>query len=306
MKGGKLDEVDVSLVHILLRDSRVDTGQLEEITGLDAGVIEERIAAMVRSGFLRRFTAKPSLVALGARSVMVWGKSRLRSLSDGLRAVQDDDRVAWIAHSTSGRFYFALHLKSEDDINERISRLEDEAMMLRPSYGVRNLFGQEDGAMELAKLDWKVLGALAEDHTLTGEEIAPRIRKKEGDVTASLDKLISAGAIDFSVDIDPNVITNPLCLFHLESLEPDRVEAAAGEMMREHAPGILFFNTFSNMPALTTAMLLGQDYEDILDLTRSIQDRPEFPFFEVNPLLASTNVGTWRDTLLRKNGTSRS
>jgi DNA-binding Lrp family transcriptional regulator len=306
MKGGKLDEVDVSLVHILLRDSRVGPDQLEEITGLDQGVIDERIAAMVRSGFLRRFTAKPSLVALGARSVLVWGKSRLRSLSDGLRAVEDDDRVAWIAHSASGRFYFALHLKSDDDLNERVSRLKNEAMMLRPSHGVRNLFGQEGGAMELTKLDWKVLGALAEDHTLTAEEIAPRIGKKESEVTASLEKLISAGAIEFSVDIDPNVVSNPLCLFHLESLEPDRVEVAAGELMQEHAPGLLFFNTFSNMPALTTAMLLGQGYEDILDLMRVIQERPEFPFFEVNPLLASTNVGTWRDTLLRKNGSSRS
>lgn len=300
MNDGKLDEVDVSLIHILLRDSRAAPEQLVEITGLDHNVIEERIRDMVQAGFVRRFTAKPSLVALGARSVMVWGKSRLRSLSDGLRAVQEDDRVAWIAHSTSGRFYFALHLKSDDDIHDRVTRLESEAMMLRPSFGVRNLFGQENGSVPLKQVEWKILGALAQDHTLTGEEIAPRIKKKAGDATAMLEKLISSGAVDFSVDIDPNVISNPLCLFHLESLEPDRVEAAAGELMRVHAPGILFFNTYSNMPTLTTTMLLGQDYDDILDLTRDIQQRPEFPYFEVNPLLASTNVETWRDTLQRK------
>lgn len=305
MKDGKLDQVDVSLFQVLSRDSRVSLGQLEEITGLEQENIGARIKEMVRTGFIRKFTAKPSLVAMGIRSVMVWGRSRLRSLPDGLRAVQEDDRVGWAAHSTSGRFYFALHLKSDDDIGERISRLESETMMIRPTYGIRNLFGQEKGALELGQLEWKILGALAEDHTLTGEEIATRIRKDKKEVTSILDELVSAGAVEFSVDIDPNVVSNPLCMFHLESLEPDRVEVAAGELMRKHAPGVLYFNTFSNIPVLTTTTLLGQDYEDILDLTRSIQDRPEFPYFEVNPLLASTSIETWRDTLIRKHGTLR-
>ena len=235
---------------------------------------------MVQAGFIRKFTAKPSLVSMGIRSVLVWGRSRLRSLPDGLRAVREDDRVGWAAHSTSGRFYFALHLKSEDDIGERISRLERETMMIRPTHGVRNLFGQEKGSLELGQLEWKILGALAEDHTLTGEEIAARIKKNKKDVTSILDDLISAGAIEFSVDIDPNVVSNPLCMFHLESLEPERVEVAAGELMKARAWCPLLQH-LSNIPVLTTTTL-SADYEDILDLTRSIQDWPEFPYFEVN------------------------
>jgi DNA-binding Lrp family transcriptional regulator len=304
MKDGALDRVDVSLIHLLLRDSRATMTQMEEATSLNQRTIEKRIKDMGQVGLLRRFTAKPSLVTLGALSVMVWGKSRLRSIRDALMAVQANDRVAWIAHSTSGRFYFALHLRCDDDIGAAINRLESEAMLLRPSYGVRNLFGQENGSIGLKQSDCKILVALAEDPTLSGEEIAVKIRRKSSEVVGRLEELITAGAIDFSIDLDPNVMSNPLCLFHLESLEPDRVEVAAGEMMKEHAPSILYFNTFSNLPPLTTAMVLGQDYEDILNIMRAIQDRPEFPYFEVNPLLASTNVGTWRDTMLRKKGAS--
>jgi DNA-binding Lrp family transcriptional regulator len=302
MKDGLLDRVDVSLIHILLRDSRATLNQMEEATGLNQRTIEKRINDMGQVGLLRRFTAKPSLVILGTLSVMVWGKSRLRSLHDALIAVQANDRVAWIAHSTSGRFYFALHLRCDDDIVAAVNRLESEAMLLRPSYGVRNLFGQENGSIGLKQSDWKILVALAEDPTLTGEEIAVKIRRKSSEVVGRLEELITAGAIDFSIDMDPNVVSNPLCLFHLESLEPNRVVVAAEELMMEHAPSILYFNTFSNLPTLTTAMALGQDYEDILSITRSIQERPEFAYLEVNPLLASTNVETWRDKLLRKKG----
>jgi DNA-binding Lrp family transcriptional regulator len=302
MKDGALDRVDVSLIHILLRDSRATLTQMEMATGLNQRTIEKRIKDMGQVGLLRRFTAKPSLVTLGASSVMVWGKSRLRSLHDALLAVQANDRVAWVAHSTSGRFYFALHLRGNDDIRAAVNRLESEAMLLRPSYGVRNLFGQENGSAELQRSDWRILWALAKDHTLTGEEIAVKIRRNASEVNGRLEELISAGAIDFSIDLDPNVVSNPLCLFHLESLEPNRMVVAAEEMMKEHAPSILYFNTFSNLPTLTTAMAIGQDYEDILNITRSIQERPEFAYLEVNPLLASTNVETWRDKLLRKKG----
>jgi DNA-binding Lrp family transcriptional regulator len=304
MKGGALDRVDVSLIHILLRDSRATLTQMEEVTGLNQKTIEKRIKDMGQVGLLRRFTAKPSLVTLGALSVLVWGKSHLRSLHDALMAVQANDRVAWIAHSTSGRFYFALHLKDDEDIGAAVHRLESEAMLLRPTYGVRNLFGQENGSIGLKQTDWKILGVLAEDPSLTGQEIAAKIRRKSSEVSGRLEELISAEAIDFSIDLDPNVVSNPLCLFHLESLESDRVVIAAEEMMKEHAPSILYFNTFSNLPALTTTMALGQDYEDILNITRSIQQRSEFAYLEVNPLLDSTNVETWRDKLLRKYGSS--
>lgn len=302
MKDGKLDRSDISLLHILLRDSRATKEQMEEASGLSADVIGSRIDAMRQAGVIRRFTTKPTLACLEARSILVWGRSRLNSLHAGIQGTIEDDRVAWLAHSTSGRFYAALHLQKGDDLAVGLGRLEGEAMMIRPSHAERDLFTPGPERFMLKPLDWRIIGALREDPGISPEDISFQIDEDGDKVSERLEQLISSGALDFSIDLDLNSVSNPLAMLHLESLEPKKVKAAAEELMREHAPSILFFNTYSNMRQLTTALVLVQDWEELMSIVRSFQERPEFPFVEVSPILSSTSIETWRDKMVRKNG----
>jgi DNA-binding Lrp family transcriptional regulator len=299
MNGSYLDRSDVALLHLLLRDSRTSPEQMAEATGLQVGAISKRIEAMSLVGVIGKFTTKPSLVSIGASSILVWGKSRLNSLEDAMQMATANDRIAWLAHSTSGRFYVALHIQKAEELPDQIRKVEAEAMMLRPSYATRELFDADRGRYRYNSLDWRIIDRMREDSTMDTNDLALMLGAKHSEVEDRLERMLGSGALDLSIELDLNNISNPQCLFHLESLDPEGRQAAAGEIMTRHAPSLLFFNTYANMRQLCTSMAIAQDWDEIRDMARSFRERKEFPFVEVNPILSSVTLDTWRDKLVR-------
>jgi DNA-binding Lrp family transcriptional regulator len=142
MDEGRLDRPDVALLQLLLRDSRSSVAQLAEATNLSQRYIQDSIDAMVEEGIIRAFTCKPGLSAIGAKSLLIYGKSRLISLQQGIQKLGGNDSVAWIAHASGGHFYVALHLQKVGDRDPKVKEVERDAMMSHPTIADRVLFDE--------------------------------------------------------------------------------------------------------------------------------------------------------------------
>jgi DNA-binding Lrp family transcriptional regulator len=298
MQDGYLERKDVTLIHVLLRDSRATDQQISLLTGLPSSEVAVRIESMMEAGVIRSFNTKPSLASLGAMSVLLFGKSRLSSMEEIKDHLLSNDRVAWAALSTGGRLYVAVHLVEGTEMDAQVRKVEADAMMLRPTAAVRDIYGFKEGTHEYSPLEWDIVRSLSKDSRKSVEEVAREVTVPVGEATKCLDELMENGSLDFSIALDPNQFANPMCMFHMETMDPFGLEDRVRNMMERNAPAFLFFNTYSNQRQLLTAMAIPQDFEDLRGLMRSLRSEGGFEYVDANPIIASCLLDTWRDKLV--------
>ncbi|QLH74528.1 MAG: winged helix-turn-helix transcriptional regulator [Methanomassiliicoccales archaeon] len=304
MKEGTLDRTDISLLHILMRDSRASEQQMSEVLNITPRGVYLRTETLVREGVVRAMTAKPSLASLGAKSVLIYGRSRLRSMQHAMSMLSGEDSVAWIAQSTGGRFYIAIHLKKDDDIDLAVQKTADRAMIASPVAAIRELFDIA-GEYNYSTLDWRIVSSMSEDPRKSMEEVAAEIDEPLRRVVGRFNRMLERNALDLSIEFDPNAISNPLCLFHMECFNKDRIVDTVQELMRRHAPSILFFNTYSNMPHMMTSLAVLQDLEELRSVMRSFEETECFDHIDASLIIRSATMGTWRDKMVAIKGRPR-
>ena len=297
-----LERRDVALIHVLMRDSRATDQQISGITGMHVDEVAERTKGMMETGVIRSFTTKPSLVSLGAMSVIVFGKSRLSTLEEARDQLASNDRVAWVALSTGGRLYVALHLQDAKELTAQVRKVEAEAMLLRPIAAVRDLFGSQPNGHVYEQIEWDILRTLSKESRKPVEDISRELAISETEVVNYLDRLTKEGLLDFSIEFDPNQCANPMCLFHVETVEPFGLEERVRTVMERNAPALMFFNTYSNVRNLMTTMAMPQDFEDLRAIMRSLRGEGGFGYVEANPILSSCLMDTWRDKMVIEKG----
>ncbi|MFA5312115.1 MAG: winged helix-turn-helix transcriptional regulator [Methanomassiliicoccales archaeon] len=300
MKDSMLERNDIGVLQVLLRDSRASEQQIAEVVNIAPRGVEVRTENMIKEGVVRSMTTKPSLSSLGATSVLVYGKCRLRSVEQAIAQLGGNESIAWIAHSTGGRFYVAIHLKKGEDVGSAVSAVERDAMMLRPAAAVRDLFDLT-GTYRYSALDWRIIYSLRDDPRKDMHDVAIELGVAKAKVEERFERMLGNAVLDFSIDFDTNSISNMLCMFHIESLHPDGTDAVE-EIMTKHSPNILFFNTYSNMRHMLTATALVDDFEEVKAIMRSLQEREEFAYIEADPIISSALLRTWRDKLIMKKG----
>lgn len=303
MQDDLLDHKDISLLHVLTRDSRGNDQQISDLSGLSIEEVGERIEVMVQAGVVRTFTTKPSLASLGAMSVMLFGPSRISHFDRLRERVSKDDRVAWLAHSTGGRIYLALHLRGLAEQEEAVSKVVDAAELIDPVIARRELFDPMRRSYPYGSADMRLINSLSTDSRRPLEEVAREVGEPLDLVEGRLHNMLQRSALDFSIDLDLNVVSNPACLFHLKVRRLVDLEGTVARLMREHAPSFLFFNTYSNHPDLITSMAILDDFEHMRRVFRSLQQEDAFSYVEANPLLHSLTLPTWRDKMLAERGT---
>ena len=65
MTAGKLDDIDLKILHILQEDSSIDVARLAQMVNRTANPIHERIRKLVELGYIKKFTAILDRVLIG-------------------------------------------------------------------------------------------------------------------------------------------------------------------------------------------------------------------------------------------------
>lgn len=299
MYGSVLERADIVLLQVLLRDSRASMAQLSEVTGIPEKDIPEMIARMREAGIIGDMTAKPSLHSLNARSVLVYGRSRLGSLYNLERALERNDNVGWMAMASGGTAYFALHLKEDADTEAEVRKAASETMMAQPRFLTRNLFDHGMGRHVYTPDDMRILKALYRDSNkdlgLVAKESGIGIRK----VRERFDLMAGLGALDFAVDFFPDQCDNLLTMLRLEVVETRGLEEKVAWLMEVNAPYLMYFNTFAESQRTLMSMAIPESLGGLRAILRNFQESGAFGQVEADLLISSKIRDTWRDRSLR-------
>ncbi len=300
MYGATLEKEDIVLLQVLMRDSRATAKQIAGITGLKVGEIPERVARMREAGVIGDLTVKPSLVSLGANSVMVVGRSRSGSLRQARPALEHNDNVAWMAMASGGMMYVALHLLDLRKMDAEVRKVASQAMMVQPKILLRDLFDPGLIRHVYTPDDLRILGAMYRDANMDLAEVSRTTGLDPGKVRSRFDEMAEKGALDFSVDFLPDRCDNLLTMLRLEVVETRGLEGKVGWLMEVNSPYLLFFNTFSSHPHTVTCMALPESLGALRSILLSFEDSGAFAHVEADLILESSLHGTWRDRMVQQ------
>ena len=122
-----LDEFDLHIVDVLLRDGRLPASQLADMVGLSRAAVTERVAKLERGGVIRGNTIVVDPAALG-RTITAFVAARGSTLSPKAKktfdALMKSDEVVE-AHTVAGDDCFLIKVRTSSiaSLNTLVSRL---------------------------------------------------------------------------------------------------------------------------------------------------------------------------------------
>ncbi len=302
-----MDETDLALLLILIRDSRTPYSTMAKRLKMSVPSVHKRIAALQEAGAIKKFIANLSWPHLNAVPVMVWGPSGAFPLRNAVERLGKHDATRIVIQGSENSLYIQAHLRDVQGLGPYVAYCRKVAAMPNPVVGIesdvrygRNPPYPTPDAAELGPIDYRILWSLHDDARKPIADVCKELRVSPKTVRSRLGRLRDRGLAEFYTQLQIGTAAGVLAFFML-SLRPD-VDPSAfrGRLISELGPRVIWSTPLSNEPTSLpmlmwspTAVVHGE-LVDRLSTDEAVEKAvghisTHFDFFE-----------TWRDQLLRE------
>jgi DNA-binding Lrp family transcriptional regulator len=293
-----MDKTDISLCIFLMSNSRTPYHELAEKLGLSINAVHKRIGAMIDSGMIRAFTARPSLNSLGAISVWVYGRSEAVRPQDVHLRLGGDDRTYWVANSGGGFVYVGGYLRSLSELDDYVAFVKTEGEISEPSVGILPQMASPPRKEELQQLDYQILASLRKDSRKPASEVATEVKASAKTVHRRLERMIEKGLVDLGMDWYPDASNDIVSLCHIEiSQHTDKTEVLEA-VEQKFGQNVLVPVLFSNVPNSVVLFMWTNTMKQMDDLREGVGRVGGVKSVTLNVLQIGYMFDTWRDKLI--------
>ncbi|MGD1054462.1 MAG: AsnC family transcriptional regulator [Nitrososphaerales archaeon] len=297
-----MDRTDVTLCLFLMTNSRTPYHELAAKLGLSINAVHKRIKAMMDSGIIRAFTARPSLVSLGAISVWVFGRSEASRPSEVHLRLKTNDSTYWVANSGGGYVYVGGHLRDLSELEPYLAFVKREGGIADPTVGILPQLTNRPPKEELRQLDYQILASLHKDSRKPLSDVASEVHASAKTVHRRLERMIEKGLVDLSIDWYPDASNDILALCHTTiDRRAERMKVSAA--LRQSFPqNVLIDVLFSNLPNQLVQFLWTNSMKQMDDLREGIGEAEGVTSVTLNVLQIGYMFDTWRDRPVSRDG----
>ena len=297
-----MDKTDVSLCLSLMTNSRTPYHELAAKLGLSINAVHKRIKAMMDLGIIRTFTARQSLVSLGAISVWVYGRSEAPNLSEAHLRLKTDDHTYWVAYSGGGYIYVGGYLKELSELEPFVTFVQREGEIPDPNVGIAPQMTNQFPKEKLQALDYEILASLRKDSRKPVSVVANEVSASSKTVHRRLERMIEKGLVDLSIDWYPDASNDIIALCHVTvGRQSDKLKVL-GALRQSYAQKVLLDVPFSNLPNQVVMFLWTNSMKQMDDLRESIGKIEGVASVILNVLQIGYMFDTWRDRPGLKSG----
>jgi DNA-binding Lrp family transcriptional regulator len=288
-----------------MSDSRVPYHELASKLGLSINAVHKRIAAMTKIGIIKTFTARPSLVSLGAVTVWIYGRSEAEHPEDLHKALSTDEHTYWVAYSGGGFVYVGGYLKDICELDAYVSFVKKVGEISDPTVGIQPSPSQVPKE-SLRPLDFQILASLMKDSRKPVTDVAAEVHASVKTVHRRLEWMVERKLVDFSIDWYPDKSDDIVSLCHLEVARGfDRLKVL--ESLRQRfSQSILVEVIFGNLPNMVVAFIWTNSMKQMEDLRERMGQVEGARSVMLNVLQIGYIFDTWRDKLVQQNGATAS
>jgi DNA-binding Lrp family transcriptional regulator len=307
-----LDERDITLSLLLQTNSRLSYQELATKLGISVNAVHKRIRDLIDAGIIRVFSARPSLMAINAMIVWVFGHSGAPSTSNLQERLHSNDSTYWVALASGNFVYVGAYVQDLPKLEEYVSFVSREARMSDPVVGmiggatpgmapVVPLQGSTKG---LHPLDYQIIYSLHKNSRKPLSDVAEELRVSAKTVRRRLTRMIEDGLVELSTEWYPDVSNDIITMFHLQ-LAPSADKGKVYGLLEKYRPNFLINVGFSNLPNLIISFVWTNTMKELKELQKRIQDERVFESVTPNVLYTGYMFDTWRDKILAERGAPR-
>ncbi len=289
-----MDETDITLCRLLQTDSRAPYHELAGRLGLSINAVHKRIKELTERGIIRAFRARPSLEAVGAVTVWVYGRSD--SDTDQVRArLQKNDSTYWAAFSGGGYVYVGGYLGDVSGLANFSEFVKAQAGIAEPTVGILPSMPKRPAADNLKPLDYEIIRHLNRDSRKPLSDVAKEVGVSSKTVRRRLDWMTEERLIDLTIDWYPDESNDIIALCHV-GLSPDIDRVRLSSTLAERfGPKTLFSFPFANLPNQLVTFLWTNSMKQMEGLKEEIRSVAGVKTVALNVLQTGYIFDTWRD-----------
>lgn len=292
-----MDEVDVALSRMLMRNSRTPYSELGKELGLSPQMVHRRVQHLMDVDIIRGTYAALSFKAMQAMWVIVHGWSRANSMDEAARELRNDHHVAIMQVASGNYVYVHGNVTDAVSLAELVSSVQRSAKLSEPQVGIVHTPPLDHSG--LSGMDLRIIKALANDTRRPVNEIAEELGTTAKTVRRRLDRLMEEDLVQLSINWQPDTMGDMVSQIHLVLKDGVPNEKAAYLMIKKYAPGIIRSYTFSNAPGLILLTYCNRNAREMQETCRELEAEGIFTSVVPNVIRAIYHYPEHREAVLQ-------
>ena len=297
-----MDEIDLKLALLLLRNSRMPYRKLAEKVELSVNAVHSRIQNLIDSDTIKEFTAQLSYRALEGCVIMsVDGRSENSDSEDLISKIGEDERTFRVAAASGNFLYVQALLRDFKEMNEYVERISDKAEIKEPEIFIVDM--SQVGKLkdfEFSKTDYKIIHSLQHDARKSLSDVAKELNLSAKTVRRRLDEMKDKGAVSFTIKHKPTYTSDIISFFDYYVKSGHDRKKVIQKIMDEFSPNLYGFSKPVNHPKMMRSNCWTKNLNQVHEIKRNLREKDYIESVDSRLYYNSKDFDTWRDELLEE------
>jgi len=291
-----MDVLDITLIKLLLANSRQSYRGLAETVGLSVNAVHKRIQTLCDQGTIRAFTTKISFQALSAIHILLSGQVESSNFTQLQDELGKHENIYWVTMASGNILYVGAYLQDIKDLGNLVDFVSKKGMN-EPKIGIIKYDTPKTNYDLLQPLDIEILAQLRDDSRRSVADIATEIGVSAKTIRRRLGAIIDEGLAEFSLEWYPDSDNEILAFMHFK-IESTLSKKEMHRLLVSYQPHAFFFWDFSNIPKEMVAIFWYQNTKEIREVTRRLTQEDSIVSCVPEIIYSGKIYPTWRDILL--------
>lgn len=297
----RMDKIDMSLILLLLQNSRATYAELADKLGLSVNAVHKRIQQLIESDVIHKFIARVSLLSSQGLTIYISGTSQLESTKDLPDKLRLHGSIFWLALGSAKYVYTGAYIKNISELEPLITYVKKETGISEPTVGILQPFqpppNLKPSDLELCTLDYRIINILKEDSRRNVADVATELGVSAKTIRRRLDRMIKNGLIELTLEWYPDKSDDIITLMEVR-LKPDQnALCAASEIQKTYAEHSLFHWTFANLPNTVTFVVWTNSMNELYRVRQGLEKENSVTSAVPYVLCIGYVFKTWRDQI---------
>jgi DNA-binding Lrp family transcriptional regulator len=260
-----MDETDITILMVLLGNSRTPYQEIADMLNMSVNSIHKRIKNLVKLGIIRKFITK---INLPYNNVLLYGSSKAKNIDDVFQKLGNHENIYNVTQASNNYLIVHANIVELRDLDPIVSFVRKIGEIAELTVGLDKIREQIKGKdlwywdiasdkntsdqQEIPKseLHYYIINSIKENSRKTISDIADEIGLSTKTVRRRLNQIIENKMVLFTVDFYPDKSGDTFS-YLIVKLNPNTnttKEQLVEKLREQFGPKILFPWTFSNLP----------------------------------------------------------
>lgn len=304
-----MDEFDIELYHLLIRDPRLPYRELAERMNISLQAVHKRMHALLEAGILVGTGAAIPDSYFNATAVFIYGRiDSDRPLKEIISDLSKNDAIGFVMLCSSNYIYVSGVLRRVADMEQlhefvmKTCGLKDSTMAIESLGKVGDVKPSKpmDPETKLSPLDLRIISSMKNDARKPLEQIGEEVGATARTVRQRLDRMLEEGSIELRVLVNPTESTTMTSVIHVYTREGVGRNAFGVELMQKYPTNVLFFRSYINIPDMISLAGNHPTTAAFNVTMRMLVDDERVKKVVPNVVITAWSFDTWKEKMLPK------